>query len=131
MADDGVVAAEEAPAAAAETGEGDSAEGLEDGAEPIPVPTRRDAVLDVIVQHDAYEALAGLTLDITLVDDGRNEIGRWLRWVDTEGLPKANQRPYSIVLEDVAYQEGYGFHVEVRHPVPVAERGDYREYEGL
>lgn len=132
LADDGLVAAEdEAAAAAAEAGEGDPAAGLEDAVEPIPVPTRRDAVLDVIVQHDAYEPLNGLTLDITLVDDGRNEIGRWLRWVDTEGLPKANQRPYSIVLEDVAYEEGYGFHVEVRHPVPVAERGDYREYEGL
>lgn len=102
-------------------------------AEPMPAPEvlRQDAVLDVIVQHDTNEPLAGLTLDITMVDDDKNEVAHWLHWIDTSGLLKANQRPYSIVFEGVDYQEGYGFHAEVRHPVAESERGQYREFEGL
>ncbi len=101
-------------------------------AELMPAPeTRQDAMLDVIVQHDTNEPLAGLTLDITMVDDDENEVTHWLHWVDTTGLLKANQRPYSIVLEGVDHQEGYGFYAEVRHPVAETERGQYREFEGL
>jgi hypothetical protein len=117
----------------AEEATGAEGEGEEAAAEesPLPVPVRQDAVLDVIVQHDAYEPIAGVTLDIIMVDAEQNELGHWLRWVDTEGLQVANQRPFTIVLEDIPYPEGYGFHVEVRHPVPAAARADYREYEGL
>jgi len=92
---------------------------------------RQDLVLDVIVQHDSPSPLDGVTLDITMVDAARNEVERWRSWVDTQGLPKANQRPFTIEFQDVAYEEGYGFYVEVRHPIPEAERGDYREFEGL
>lgn len=111
-----------------------AAEGTEDGAEGEavePVPTRTDVTVDILVQHDAYVPLSGVTVDITMVDGEQNEVARWLRWVDTEGLPKANQKPVSMVFEDVPYQEGYGFHAEVRYPIPPAERGDYREFEGL
>lgn len=126
------VAAEGETAEGAAPMEADAAADMEaSGEEAAPIPVRLDAVLDVIVQHDAYEPIKGITLDITMVDGSQNQVEHWLRWVDTEGLPKANQRPYSIVLEDVPYQEGYGFNVEVRRPVPVAERGDYREYDGL
>ena len=114
------------------TTEGDDAEALMEGEEaPEEIPTRQDAVLDVIVQHDSAKPLAGLTLDITMVDNEQNEVESWLRWVDTTGLPKANQRPYSIVFEDVEYEEGYGFFVEVRHPIAESERSQYREFEGL
>ncbi|MDH3403784.1 MAG: hypothetical protein OEP45_09240 [Acidobacteriota bacterium] len=99
--------------------------------EALVVPGRLDAVLDVIVQHDSRSPLDGVTLDITMVDGEQRELARWTRWVDTAGLPKANQRPFSIVLEDVDYEEGYGFYVEVRPAVPAAERGAYREYDGL
>lgn len=92
---------------------------------------RLDAVLDVIVQHDSNKPLDGITLDVTMVDGQQNEVDSWRYWVDTKGLPKANQRPYSLVFEDVAYEEGYGFHVEVRSPIAPSERGDYREFEGL
>lgn len=111
----------------------DSAEAPMEGDEapPAEVPVRQDAVLDVIVQHDTSSPLAGLTLDISMVDSAENEIESWRRWIDTEGLPKANQRPYSIVFEDVAYEEGHGFFVEIRHPIAEAERGQYREFEGL
>jgi hypothetical protein len=120
-------------------GEVESEAVTESGAEPeagdagsMPAPeVRQDAVLDVIVQHDTREQLAGLTLDVSMVDAEENEIRHWLHWIDTTGLLKANQRPYSIVFEDVDYQEGYGFHVEVRHPLADSELGQYREFDGL
>jgi hypothetical protein len=108
-------------------GEGVDAE----GEMPVAVEVRKDAVLDVIVQHQTNDPLPGITLDISMVDGAQNEVAHWQYWVDTAGLPKANQRPYSIVFEDIAYQEGYGFNVEVRQPVPESERGAYREFEGL
>lgn len=104
---------------------------MDEEAMPVASAVRKDAVLDVIVQHQTANPLAGLTLDISMVDSAQNELEHWRYWVDTTGLPKANQRPYSIVFEDVAYEEGYGFHVEVRPSVPEAERGEYREFEGL
>ena len=58
------------------------------------------------------------------------EKAAWKIWVDTAGLPKANQKQVSHILEDVDYQEGDGFSAEIRHPVPEAERGDYREFSG-
>lgn len=112
-------------------GDGDpEGEGGEEMAMVEP-EVRLDAMLDVIVQHDSRNPLEGVTLDITMVDASQQEIGGWTRWVDTSGLPKANQRPVSIVLEDVAYEEGYGFFVEVRSPIAASERGEYREYEGI
>ena len=111
----------------------DDAEAMMEGEEApaMEIPVRQDAVLDIVVQHDTSRPLAGLTLDISMVDGQQNEIETWRRWVDTTGLPKANQRPYSVVLEDVAYTEGDGFSVEVRHPIPESERAQYSEFEGL
>jgi hypothetical protein len=97
---------------------------------PVAVEVKKDAVLDVIVQHQTNEPLAGLTLDISMVDGAQKELAHWRYWIDTTGLLKANQRPYSIVFEDVAYEEGYGFNVEVRQAVPESERGEYREFQG-
>ncbi len=114
------------PAPGAEGGvEGD------EGMAMVEPEVRLDAMLDVIVQHDSRNPLDGITLDITMVDADQNELARWRRWVDTAGLPKANQRPVSLELEDVDYEEGYGFFVEVRPFVPESDRGEYREYEGL
>jgi len=126
------------PAEGEEAAEGD--EPVSEDAETVPEPVRQDAVLDVIVQHDTTSPLAGLTLDIEMVEIVRDAAGavtdeiqraQWLYWVDTEGLQKANQRPYSVVFEDVDYEEGFAFFVEVRHPVPASDRGDYREFDGL
>ena len=90
--------------------------------------TLQEVTLDIIVQHDAATALPGITLDITLVDAQQNVKGSWRLWVETEGLPKANQKPITHVLTDVGYEEGDGWNVEVRRPIPVEERGDYREF---
>jgi hypothetical protein len=94
----------------------------------VEVPTRTDLVLDVIVSRVGSTELPGLTLDITLVDSDQAEKGHWLWWVETAGMPKGDQRQFSHVLEDVDYADGDGLLVEVREPVPPAERGDYREF---
>ncbi len=122
---------DEAGEAAAESE--DPGDATEDGEEMAMVEpeVRQDAMLDVIVQHDSRNPLEGVTLDITMVDADQQELARWRRWVDTAGLPKANQRPVSLVLEDVDYEEGYGFFVEVRAFVPESERGEYREFDGI
>ncbi len=117
---------DEAVEEAVEEAVGEDGEPLE-----VEVPTRTDAVLDIIVQHDTADPLPGVTLDITMVDGERNEVGHWTVYVDTEGLPKANQRPVTHILEGVDYEEGYGFNVEVRDGIPPAEYGDYQELSGL
>lgn len=104
------------------------AAGAEGEAEAVEVPTRTDLVLDVIVARDGSAELPGLTLDITLVDANQQEKGHWRWWVETAGMPKGDQRQFPHVLEDVDYVEGDGLLVEVRDPVPAAERGDYREF---
>jgi hypothetical protein len=120
MMDEGEEMAAE-PSAEAEEGE-------EMAVEEIPAPMRQDVVLDIIVQHDSNTRLPGITLDIMMVDAAQQEKARWLHWVDTSNLAKANQLQFTHTLEDVPYVEGDGFAAEVRSPVPEAERGDYREF---
>ncbi len=98
---------------------------------PVEVPMQTNVHLDIIVQHRLDEALEGLTLDISMIDDKQNEVGQWKVWVETAGLLKANQLPVTHVLEDVDFEEGYGFNVEVRSGIPPSEYGDYREFDGL
>ena len=52
----------------------------------------------------------------------------WRLSFDTSTVKKANVTQYTHVLEDVLYEEGDGFFAEVRHPVPVEERSEYREF---
>ena len=113
----------------AEAATTDDAEELAE--EPMPVEIVQNAHLDILVKHDSFEKLPGVTVDIVQVDGDLNEKGRWLLWVDTSNVERANPTQYSHVLEDIDYVEGDGFTVEVRHPVPEAERGDYREFENL
>jgi hypothetical protein len=109
-------------------------EGMELGPESgeevaeTPVQVRQDVLLDILLQHDSTERLDGVTLDIHMVDPSQREKGHWLLWVDTSTLEKATHIQFTHVLEDSPYEEGDGFAVEVRHPIPVEERGDYREF---
>lgn len=91
----------------------------------------QNAHLDILVKHDAFEKLPGITLDIIHADANENVKGEWKLWVDTSNVPRANPTVYGHVIENVDYVEGDGFAVEVRHPIPEAERGDYREFDGL
>jgi hypothetical protein len=98
-------------------------------AEPMePAPANPDIMLDILIQHDSPELLPGITLDISMADGAGNAKGDWKVWFDTATMKKANVTQYTHVLEDVPYEEGDGFFVEVRHPVPAEERGEYSEF---
>jgi len=84
--------------------------------------------LDILIQHRSREKLPGLTLDISMVDSAEMEKGHWRVWFDTSDVTKATVTQFTHILEEVGYEEGDGFFVEVRHPIPVEERGDYREF---
>ncbi|MDH4066453.1 MAG: hypothetical protein OEW19_18785 [Acidobacteriota bacterium] len=116
-------AGDEAPESAAVGGD----EGVE-AADLGPLATRQDVLLDILLQHDSPEKLPGITLDISMVDAAEKPVASWKVWVDTAKLPKATGTQFTNLLEDVPYEEGYAFSVEVRHPIPVEERGEYREF---
>ena len=84
--------------------------------------------LDILIQHRSDENLPGITVDISMVDSAEVEKGHWRVWFDTSNVTKATVTQFTHILEDVGYEEGDGFFVEVRHPIPVEERGDYREF---
>ena len=113
----------EAEAEAEGEGEGEVAEEME----PAP-PANPNILLDILIQHDSPEILPGITVDISMADAAGNEKGAWKVWFDTSKVLKANVTPYTHVLEDVPYEEGDGFFAEIRHPIPVEERGEYKEF---
>ncbi len=92
---------------------------------------RTDVILDILVSTEHEPTLDGVTLDLTHVDVNRNEKGRRTLYIDTSSLIRGVGAQISHVIEDVDYQEGDGFHVEVRVPIPAGERGEYREYDSL
>ena len=109
---------------AAEAGAEGAAEG-DASAEPAMV----NVLLDILVHNEGSGALDGITVDLTIADPDGNEKEHRLLWIETAGLIKGSQSQVVHELNDVAYVEGDGFHVEVRHPIPVEERGDYREFD--
>ncbi len=95
-----------------------------------PASGRQEILLDVLVQWDGREPLPGLTLDLTMADAAGREKGARKLWVDTAGLDRGPGRQLTLTVDDLPYQAGDGFFVEVRVPIPPAERGDYREFSG-
>ena len=110
---------EAADAAETETEDGDEA--------PAEVPVRQDVTVDVTIRHESDNELDGITVDFYM-SDGSQEIANWKVWFDTAAV-RANTPgvQFSHTFEDVDYQEGFGFAAEIRSPVEVAQRWDYRE----
>ena len=100
----------------------------EDIAPMADIEVAQKVRLDVLIQHRSHERLPGITVDISMVDSSQVEKGHWRVWFDTSEVVKATMTQFTHVLEDVGYEEGDGFFLEVRHPVPVEERGEYREF---
>ena len=119
------VADEPMEAEAAEADMEAEAEG-EMPAEPATV----DVLLDILVHNEGSGTLDGITVDLTIADPDGAEKERQLLWIETAGLTKGSQSQVVYELTGVAYTEGDGFHVEVRHPIPMEERGDYQEFDG-
>jgi hypothetical protein len=135
-AEGGEAAAE--PAAATEPAAGEAGEAAIETA----VPLQTDVLLDVLIRHDNQENLPGLTLEVVQMAEGGpseatwEEIlaspqrkATWRIWVDTSAIGRGQGASVTYLLEDVAgYAPGDRFVVAVRHPVPEAERGEYREF---
>jgi hypothetical protein len=117
--EDAEVAVEAEPAAEEADSEGEM---------PVQIPVKQRVLLDILIQHDSYDKLPGITVDISMADSAGAEKNHWRVWFDTADINKANVTQFTHVLEDVSYQEGDGFFAEVRHPVPAEERGEYREF---
>ncbi len=96
-----------------------------------PATGKQEIVLDVLVQWDGDQPLDGVTVDLSVADAaGREKASRRL-WVDTRGLSKGPGRQVTLTLSDLPYLAGDGFFVEVRAPIPAAERPQYREFEAV
>ena len=91
---------------------------------------RTDVILDILISTTSQEYLPGITIDLQHVDAERKEKGRRTMWVDTRGLVRGGGTQVTAVLENIDYQTGDGFFVEVRTPVQAEERGEYREFAG-
>ena len=126
------MAGEEAGAPIEEPAAGETPAPTEPMAEPAieELPTTSDVILDILVSCNSREPLAGLTLDVSHVGAAKQEKRRHRVWVDTSKLGNGAKTQVSHVLEDIDYEEGDGFHVEVRRLVPPGERGDYPEFSG-
>jgi hypothetical protein len=94
---------------------------------PVEVPLRQDVILDILVSREGHEALPGITVDVTQADAQDNEKASWKVYLDTSDLSRGPGVQMVHRLEDVDFEEGDRFFVEVRHPIPAAERGEYRE----
>lgn len=118
---------------------GEAAEDTDEAADPEaataepteptePVDVRQDVLLDIVLRFDGHDPLDGLTLDITHAGSDDQTKGTYRAYIDTSDVHRGP--PVQLVhrLEDVPYEEGDGFHAEVRSPVPAAERDQYREF---
>ncbi|HVS16220.1 MAG TPA: hypothetical protein VMV46_20065 [Thermoanaerobaculia bacterium] len=123
----------EEPDAAAEEAAAEVAEEPAEPAEPASEPAaavRTDVILDLLVSTNANEPLSGITVEYEHVDAAETVKDRRRLWLDTANLVRGAGAQLSLVVEDVEYQEGDGFSVSVRTPVPEAERSEYREFQG-
>ena len=92
-------------------------------------PAMVNVMFDILVHNEGSGTLDSITVDLTIAGPDGAEKERRLLWIETAGLTKGSQTQVVYDLNDVAYTEGDGFHVEVRHPIPMEERGDYREFD--
>ena len=113
-----------------ETMEGEMAEGemtegemMDDGA-----AATRNIIFDVLVQFSGTKPLPGLTLDITQADAFEKEKATFRYYLETGPMVKSEAKQMSFTLEDVAFETGDVFSVELRSTVPAAEQGEYREF---
>jgi hypothetical protein len=90
---------------------------------------RSDAILQVVVTTAGQQDLPGVTLDVRQVGADRHVKERRQVWVETAGLGRGGETRVTHVMENVDWDAGDGFVVEVRTPIPAAERAAYREFE--
>ncbi|HUP25270.1 MAG TPA: hypothetical protein VNB06_20320 [Thermoanaerobaculia bacterium] len=93
------------------------------------VMTTTQAVLDILVTTEADEGLPGLTVELEQIGaNGAVKMQRQL-WLDVSRVVRGSGAHITHVVEDVDYEEGDGFAVSIRSPVPPGERDVYREFD--
>ncbi len=102
------------------------ADGNEVSIEPI---IEKDILFDMLVQSEADQALSGLTVDFEHVDSSGNIKSERKIYLDISAVGRGNVGSFSETLTNVDYTEGDGFTVNVRSPIPEAERSQYREFD--
>jgi hypothetical protein len=109
-----------------------SLESLVVNQDPVSAPpvVRADAVLDIRVSTTAEEYLPGVTVDIEHVDAQRRHKDRDTVWVDTSTLVRGEAVTVTRLLENVDWDTGDGFSVEVRRAIPAEDRAAYKEFGG-
>lgn len=113
---------------AGEEAAGDEGEAMEGEEAMEEVPVRTEVTLDILVRNENRENLDQLTLDITQRDGAGNTKETYRVTIDASDIGPGPGTQVAQVLEDVDYEEGDAFAVEVRHPVPPEQRGEYPEF---
>jgi len=104
-------------------------EGMEtSGFEPEPVgPQPKNIFFDLLVGFDGSHPLTGLTVEISQVDPFQQERATYRHYLDLSSLQSGSIQT-DFVLENVMFEDGDGFSVDLRPVVPEAERGEYQEF---
>jgi len=96
-----------------------------------PASGQQQILLDLLLERDGVgEPIPGITLDVSMADAQGVEKAHRRVWVEAAGLGPGGLQT-AITLEGLPFEPGDGFYVEVRSPVPEAERTEYREFAGL
>ncbi len=121
-------AIDETDTEATDEADDEAMEGEEGIVEEDLLPPRTDVILDIVVRHSAPEMLPGITLDVSHADADEVEKDHFRIWVETSGLAKGETLQVNETFEDVDFEEGDRFFVEVRHSIPPEERSEYWEF---
>lgn len=125
--EDEAAAGEDADAAAMEAAAAD-VEGEEGEAEAVEMgPKPTDILLDLVVYFRGRESLPGVTVDITHADASQAPKQTYHHYVETAGILNGETRQASVVLEDVPFEEGDVFSVELVAGIP-ADLSAYKEF---
>lgn len=125
-------AAEEDGAEEAESGEEMADVGDAEGDDMVaPAGPAPQLMCDIVVRYNDRDPLPGVTIDLVHMTPFEEVRNTFREYVETDGLLKGSPRQISLLLEVPGFQDGDGFTVEVRQPVPAAERSEYREFAGI
>ncbi len=100
-------------------------------AEPAEQEVDTVILLDILMSTEGQGGLAGVTIDLTHVDENEVEKARRRMWVDTSMVSRGSGSQVTLTLEGLDYEAGDMFHVEVRAVIAEDERSEYREFDGL
>ena len=126
-AEDETAGAAEAELATEESeGEGIAEAIDEEGMMEIPVTS--SVLFDVVMTFSGNDPLPGVTLDIVHKDPFDQIKTTRRQYIETPTLTKGQVLQTDFVLEDLSFEEGDTFEVELRGDIPPGERSEYREF---